>query len=122
MFDYASPARNRGINHSGVVGYDHATPKDAYYLYRAMWNADVPTLHIADRSWRERRDTLQQIDVYSSVGEPLILVGGDTVKVQNVAPARYHADSVVIKGRARIEAYDASGIHRDAIDVRCGEF
>ena len=122
MFDYASPARNTGINHSGVVGYDHATPKDAYYLYRAMWNADVPTLHIADRSWRERRDTLQQIDVYSSVGEPIILVGGDTVKVQNVAPARYHADSVVIKGRARIEAYDASGIHRDAIDVRCGEF
>lgn len=121
MYDFASPKRHSGINHSGVVCFDHTTPKDAYYLYRAMWNPDEATLHIADGSWRERRDTLQQIDVYSSVGEPMLLVGGDTIAVRNVAPSRYRADSVVIKGRVRIEAFDATGQIYDSVDVRCIE-
>ena len=122
MYDFASPKRHSGVNHSGVVCFDHTTPKDAYYLYRAMWNPDEATLHIADGSWRERRDTLQQIDVYSSVGEPMLLVGGDTIAVRNVAPSRYRADSVVIRGRTRIEAFDVTGAIHDVVEVHCGGY
>lgn len=122
MFDYASPQRSLGINHSGVVEYDHTTPKDAYYLYRAMWNKDAATLYIADRNWRERRDTLQHIDIYSSVGTPTLTVNGESHRVRRVAPARYRADSVVIKGVARIEAYDSLRLNSDCVEIRCGGY
>ena len=122
MYDFASPKRHSGVNHSGVVCFDHTTPKDAYYLYRAMWNPDEATLHIADGSWRERRDTLQQIDVYSSVGEPMLLVGGGTITVGRVAPSRCRADSVVIRGRTRIEGFDVTGAIHDVVEVHCGGY
>ena len=120
MFDYASSRRPYHLNRSGMVGYDHNTKKDAYYLYRAVWNDNDPTLHIAEGEWQSRTDTLQHFTVYSSVGEPLLLVNGDSVAMTRSARGIYHADSVVVKGRATIEAVDSTATHRHKIDINCG--
>jgi beta-galactosidase len=118
MFDYASARRAYGMNYAGLVEYNHADKKDAYYLYRARWNGAAPTLHIADKGWRDRRDTLQSVDVYSSVGEPVMLVDGDTIPVRRVGEAHYRADSVVVHGTKTIRATDVSGRYNDSATIR----
>ena len=120
MYDYASSRRAYALNQSGLVGYDHRSHKDAYYLYRAKWNARANTLYIADRSWRERRDTLQQIDVYSSAESILLLVNGDTARVERIAAGHFRADSVIINGKAVIEARDTVNSLSDKIKIVCG--
>jgi beta-galactosidase len=118
MFDYASARRPYGMNLAGMVEYNHADKKDAYYLYRARWNGAAPTLHIADKVWRDRRDTLQSVDVYSSVGEPVMLIDGDTIPVRRVGEAHYRADSVVVHGTKTIRATDASGRYNDSATIK----
>ena len=120
MFDYASSRRPYHLNRSGMVGYDHNTKKDAFYLYRAVWNDNNPTLHITEGDWQSRTDTLQHFTVYSSVGEPLLLVNGDSVSMRCSSRGIYRADSVVVKGRAIIEAVDSTATHRHKIDINCG--
>lgn len=120
MFDYASSRRPYHLNRTGLVGYDHSTKKDAFYLYRAVWNENAPTLHIAEGDWQSRTDTLQHFTVYSSVGEPLLLINGDSVTMTPSSRGIYRADSVVVKGRATIEAVDSTATHRHKIDINCG--
>ena len=118
MFDHASTRRAYGMNLAGMVEHNHTDKKDAYYLYRARWNESLPTLHIADKGWCDRRDTLQTIDVYSSVGEPLLVVDGETLPMQRVGEAHYRADSVVVRGTKTIRATDASGRYSDSATIR----
>jgi beta-galactosidase len=120
MFDYASSRRPYHLNRSGMVGYDHNTKKDVFYLYRAVWNDKVPTLHITEGDWQSRTDTIQHFTVYSSVGEPLLLINGDSVTMTPSSRGIYRADSVVVKGRATIEAVDSTATHRHKIDINCG--
>ena len=120
LFDYASSRRPYHLNRSGMVGYDHNTKKDVFYLYRAVWNDKVPTLHITEGDWQSRTDTIQHFTVYSSVGEPLLLINGDSVTMTPSSRGIYRADSVVIKGRATIEAVDSTATHRHKIDINCG--
>ena len=117
MFDYASVRHNYNLNQAGMVCYDHKTLKDAYYLYRAKWNKERATLHIPNRRWSERRDTLQFIDVYSSVGTPIMVVNDDTVRVDRIANSHYRADSVVIHDTGRIVVCDSLNRHSDKIVI-----
>lgn len=122
MFDYASSRRAGGVNYSGIVGSDRRTKKDAYYLYRALWNDVEPTLYISDRRWTERCDTLQHINIYSSVGEPTVMVDGDTVAVRRVARGQYRADSLTLRGRVNILAADSVGEHSDRLELCVGGY
>ena len=120
MFDYASARRTEGLNQSGVVAHDHTTMKDAYYLYRTLWNDTKPTLYIKEHRWSERRNMAQTIDVYSSEGEPTVLVDGDTVRVRRVAEGHYRADSLMLQGRVVVTAIDPIGSKRDSVVLNVG--
>lgn len=120
MFDYASSRRTEGLNRSGIVAYDHATKKDAYYLYRALWNDAEPTLYIPERRWTERRGVNQTIGVYSSEGVPTLIVGADTVPVRRVAECQYRTDSLVLNGRVVVTAVNSLGTLRDSIVLSVG--
>ena len=122
MFDYASARRSYGCNLAGMVERDHKTKKDAYYLYRARWNAAVPTLHIADKGWCNRREQQQTIDVYSSVGMPVLDVAGERVVMHKVGDAHYRAEVTLNRGTTTIHATDATGRHSDSITLRIGGF
>ena len=118
MFDYGSARRPYGINGEGLVTIDRRERKDAYYLYRALWNERKPTLHIVDK-WRSLRDRNRQaFSVYSSVGAPTLFVGADTVAMTQYAACQYRSDSVEIQGIVQVKA--VAGEQCDSVTLRVG--
>lgn len=115
MFDYASHYHRGGMRESGVVAFDHTTKKDSYYLYRTLWNGAEPTFYIAERRWQRRSDNVQSIRVYSSVGCPTLIVGKDSIAMQEQSPCVWRADSVTLDDASIIRAVDLSGKHRDSV-------
>jgi beta-galactosidase len=118
MFDYASSRRPYGMNQTGLVGYDHTTKKDIFYLYRALWNSDVPTLHITDKGWRVRQEPQQQFTIYSSVGAPHLTINGTNVNLKEVGHNVWRSEEIAIEGEAEVVATSADGKHRDSTTIR----
>ena len=116
MFDYGSYRRPYGVNGAGLVTFDRRDCKDAYYLYRAMWNRRSPTLHIVDKHRRLRDVPRQAFRIYSSAGAPLLLVGGDTVA--EYAACQFRSDSVDVMGRVEVKA--VAGDLRDSVTILVG--
>ncbi|MCM1302324.1 MAG: beta-galactosidase, partial [Bacteroides cellulosilyticus] len=102
----------------GLATLDRRTRKDAYYLYRALWNRDSPTLHISGRRHRRRNVPQQTFHLYSSAGTPLLLVNGDTVAINEYAPCQYRSDTVELQGRVMVEA--RAGELRDEMVIQVG--
>jgi beta-galactosidase len=103
MFDFGSSRYAYGISHRGLVTFDRKDKKDAYYLYRALWNTKSPTLHLTEKRRNVRQDTLQTIKFYSSAKEqPILLVNSDTIAVRNIAPCQFTSDTVVMHGRNHV--------------------
>lgn len=103
MFEFGSVRYADGISRTGLVTFDRNDEKDAYFLYRAMWNKTSPTLHLTDKRRYVRQDSIQQIKFYSSVAEkPVLKVNGDTVRVREYAPCQFISDSIVMHGQNSI--------------------
>ena len=118
MFDYGSARRPYGINGEGLVTIDRRERKDAYYLYRALWNERKPTLHIVDKRRSLRDRNRQAFSVYSSVGAPTLFVGADTVAMIQYAACQYRSDSVEIQGVVQVKA--VAGEQCDSVTLRVG--
>ena len=118
MFDFGTA---RGANDRyacGMVTLDRRQKKDIYYLYRTLWNRREPTLYIAERRWRVRPSAEQQIKVYSSGEDPVLLVNGDSVALTKYAEGQFRADCKLLPGENRIEA--RCGELRDSVSLRVG--
>ena len=107
-----------GVNGSGLVTLDRRDRKDAYYLYRALWNAESPTLYIADKHRRLRDVPRQAFRIYSSAGVPVLTVGADTVAVTEYAACQYRSDSVDVSGL--VEVKTVAGPLRDSVSILVG--
>ena len=118
LFDYGSARRPYGINGMGLATLDRRERKDAYYLYRALWNREQPTLHIADKHRQLRDAPRQAFAVYSSVGTPLLTVGADTVALTEYAPCQYRSDSISVTGSVTVRA--RAGALADSVTLRAG--
>lgn len=118
MFDYGSARRPYGVNGAGLVTLDRRERKDAYYLYRAMWNSERPTLHLVDKRRRLRDQQRQAFRVYSSAGAPVLLVGSDTVAMTQYAPCQYRSDSVSVSGSVPVKVF--AGELADSVTIRVG--
>jgi beta-galactosidase len=85
-FDFASTIRHEGdaedINTKGLVTYDHKTRKDAYYFYKANWNA-APTVYIAGRRYADRAYAVTDIKVYSNAPTTVLSVNGHPIGERN---------------------------------------
>ena len=118
MFDYGSSRRPYGVNGAGLVTLNRRECKDAYYLYKAMWNREEPTLHIVDKRRRLRDNDMQAFRVYSSAGEPVLIAGSDTLAVTEYAPFQYRTDSVAMHGTVEVKAL--AGELRDSVTILVG--
>lgn len=118
MFDYGSARRPYGVNCEGLVTLNRRDRKDAYWLYRAMWNTQSPTLHITDKRHTLRDQERQAFRVYSSAGTPLLTIGRDTLKMTQYAACQYRSDSVELKGRVVVKV-SAGGL-TDSVSLLTG--
>jgi len=79
MFDFGADSRaeggEHGINHKGLVTFDRAYKKDAFYAYKA-WLSGEPFVHICGKRYREIADKTIKIKVYSNLPELELFVNG----------------------------------------------
>ena len=103
MYEFGSVRHNDGISRTGLITFDHKDKKDAYYLYRALWNKEQPTLHITEKRRNVRQDSMQVVKVYSSAAEaPTLLVNKEAVTLNEVAPCIYESDAVPMTPRTQV--------------------
>ncbi|WP_375195056.1 glycoside hydrolase family 2 TIM barrel-domain containing protein [Sphingobium sp.] len=108
-FDFATKVRKEGdsidINTKGLVTYDGAIRKDAWWYYRVNWSDD-PAVQIAGKRYVDRAYGVTDIKVYSNAPETELLVDGKSLgKMRTCAFATCVWPGVrLIEGQNRIEA------------------
>lgn len=120
MFDFGASRYSTGSKRSGLATLDHNQRKDSYYLYKTLWNKRTPTLRITGKSSDVRMRERQVIKLYSSCGEPTLLLNGDTVKVKSSQPGIFISDTLSMSGRNKIEAI--AGGQRDSMLLTIGNY
>lgn len=119
LTDFGSARSGNRLNRSGLVDFDRCGRKDAFYLYKALWNDREPTLHIAEKRWTPRRSPKQVLKVYASGDEtPGMLVNGDTVPLTRYARGQYRSEELSLRGVNHVTAW--VGDLRDSAVIRCG--
>ena len=87
-FDFAADARNEGgvvgRNNKGLITYDRKLKKDAFFLYKAYWNAE-PMIHVAGRRWLDRAPEERNITVYTNCDEVTLVLNGVEVETKAAA-------------------------------------
>ncbi len=88
MFDFAADARNeggiQGRNDKGLVTYDRALKKDAFFIYKAYWTKE-PMVYIAGRRWVDRAPEERNITVYTNCDEVTLVLNGAEVETKAAA-------------------------------------
>lgn len=113
MFDFASDFRAEGdaidLNDKGLITFDRATRKDAFYFYKANWSAE-PVLHIAGRRYVERSYPAADLTVYSNAEAARLEVNGADLGTRSCADGicRWR-DVALAPGANRIVARAAIG-------------
>ncbi|HCT78202.1 MAG TPA: beta-galactosidase [Micromonosporaceae bacterium] len=85
MFDFAADQRSEGDtygrNDKGLVTYDRATRKDAFYWYKANWTA-TPFVYITSRRWTARTAASTTIKVYGNVDSVTLRLNGTVISTK----------------------------------------
>lgn len=80
LADFSSAGRKEGDtfgrNDKGLVTYDRATKKDAYYFYKANWNKQSPVLYIAGRRNIAVKSPVIDVTVFGNRGAAELKVNG----------------------------------------------
>ncbi|MCS6625559.1 malectin domain-containing carbohydrate-binding protein [Roseibacterium beibuensis] len=79
MFDFSSTVRQEGdardVNDKGLVTFDRAVKKDAFFYYKSQWS-DEPVLHITGRRYVERAWPVTHVRIYSNAGRVSLSLNG----------------------------------------------
>ena len=82
MFDFAADSRAEGgedgMNHKGLITFDRAYKKDAFYAYKA-WLSDEPFVHICGKRYVERVEDVTKVTVYSNQPEVELFANGKSL-------------------------------------------
>lgn len=115
LFDYASVDTHRsagGVCDMGVVSFNRQARKDAFYLYKSRWNTSEDFLHIAERRWARRADTLQTIKVFTNLPDVELSVNGkflgtkecvDGCAVWNEVDLEYGSNTIEVTSRGVVD-------------------
>ena len=118
MFDFGADARNEGgengQNHKGLVTFDRAYKKDAFYAYKA-WLSDEPFVHLCGKRYVDRVEDVTRVTVYSNLPEVTLLVNGEALATK-AAPDHFFYFDVPNRGTSRLTAI--AGDCRDESVIR----
>ena len=85
-FDFDSQKKNegdtKGINDKGLITRDRSVKKDAYYFYKANWNAE-PMIYITSKRFNQRNSSPVEVKVYSNIDSVRLEV--NNVELQTIA-------------------------------------
>lgn len=83
MFDFGAAHRTEGdrpgINDKGLVTHDRRTRKDAFFFYKANWNAE-PMVYIAGRRTTKRTRSTTDVQVFSNCKTVTLYANGKAVE------------------------------------------
>ena len=113
MFDFGVHMRREGArnarNDKGLVTWDRAVRKDAFFLYKAAWSEE-PVLHVAGRRHVVRDAARTDVKVYANVEGVSLRVNGETLGPPTVAgPVLTWKDVPLRKGNNVVEATGRRG-------------
>ncbi len=90
MFDFGCDARDEGgvsgRNNKGLISFDRAIKKDAFYICKSYWS-DEPFIHICSKRFCERDKEKIDVKVYSNCDRITLSVNGkiiDTVSGRHI--------------------------------------
>lgn len=85
MFDFAADQRSEGDIHGrndkGLVTYDRATRKDAFWYYKAVWTT-TPFVYLTSRRWTARTTASTTVKVYANADSVTLRLNGATVSTK----------------------------------------
>ncbi|WP_227711011.1 glycoside hydrolase family 2 TIM barrel-domain containing protein [Novosphingobium ovatum] len=88
-FDFATTIRAEGdgqdINTKGLVTYDRAIRKDAWFFYKANWTT-APTVHINGRRYIDRAYQSNDVKIYSNARHTTLYLNGRSLGVRSACP------------------------------------
>lgn len=119
MFDYGAAHRTDGarpgVADYGLVTFDRSVRKDAFYFYKANWNADDPFVHIADKRHEVRSEPRQTVRVFSNRSDVELFVNGVSQGLRtNDGLGRFVWEEVMLRwGENTVEAVDPMTGRRD---------
>ena len=112
MFDFGCAARDEGgvsgRNNKGLVTMDRKTKKDAYYIYKAYWNAE-PMVHLCGKRYAQRAGETRQIKVYTNQNTVKLYCNGQLVGEQTAVDHICRFDVALAEG-FNIFLAEANGI------------
>lgn len=84
-FDFATTVRTEGdshdINTKGLITYDRAIKKDAYYFYQANWTIK-PMVHVTSSRYSQRHYQVTDVKVYSNLDRTELWLNGKSLGVK----------------------------------------
>lgn len=117
LADFGSAGRDEGgvtgRNQKGLVTFDRARKKDAFFVYKAAWSNE-PFVHVAGRRRAERAEEVTEVVVYSNQRRVTLLVDG--TELDTIDGTRAFRFRVPLTGRHDIVA--RSGDATDSITLR----
>jgi beta-galactosidase len=105
--DFGSSIRTEGdtlgINDKGLITYDRAIKKDAFYFYKANWNP-APMIYIAGKRNTQRTALTKEVRVYTNVPEAELFINGKSAgkKKKDVINRMVWDNLSFIKGKNEI--------------------
>lgn len=109
MFDFGSAMRQEGdlvdTNDKGLVSFDRQVKKEAFYYYKAQWNAE-PMLYLAGQRYTERASPVADVKAYSNAERASLSVNGhDLGSVACVERICSWRNVVLAQGENQIEVH-----------------
>lgn len=99
MFDFGSDGRNQGgdpgVNHKGLMTFDHKTKKDSYYIYKAYWNNE-PMTYIAGKRFANRNGSKTLFRIITNEEKVVLTING--MEYKELKGKKYYKVKVPMKG------------------------
>lgn len=118
-FDLASDGRSEGdrpgLNDKGLITYDRAVRKDAFYWYQANWTTE-PMLHLTSKRASPRTVSTAEIKVYSNLQMVTLKLNGELMGTAPVIDRIARWKDVTLKpgvNRIEVEAQVGGTVLRD---------
>ena len=122
MFDFGSDGRNHGgdpgVNHKGLVTFDHQTKKDSFYICKAYWSKE-PFVHICGKRFQKRNKKNMVLKVYSNQKEVELYV--DDQLVAKKAGQYVFKFKVKVDGEIKVRVI-SNNVSDDALFIKVDQF